>query len=229
MTNRTRNLGAALALALAVALAPVEAQGQGMMMDDGSALSVDARGGIAVPVSELGDVADVGPTVGIGVAYRVHPRVSIRADGDLDLYGGADFDAVSAEQPAAPDMTLWHFSGGVAFDVTAPNAARWDVDVEAGAGATTVDTDSFVGGAVENPETEELQIDFNQTYFTAHGGVKIGYAVNEMLDVYGGARWYLSFADEQDTAVFSALSPTEVNAFDQISSVPLTLGLRLKF
>lgn len=228
MTDRTRTLGAALALALAVALAPVEAQGQGMTMNEGSALSVDARGGIAMPVSDLGDVADIGPTVGIGVAYRVHPRVSIRADGDLDIYSGTDFDAVSAEQPAAPDMTLWHFSGGVEFDVTGPGARRWNVSVDAGAGATTVDTDPFVGGVVENPETGQPELSFNETYFTAHGGVKIGYAVNEMLDVYGGARWYLSFADEQDTAVFSALSPTEVNAFDQVSSVPLTLGLRLK-
>lgn len=229
MTNRTRTLGAALTLAFVVVLAPVEARAQGMMMDDGSALSVDARGGIAVPVSDLGDIADVGPTVGLGIAYRVHPRVSIRADGDLDLYGGADFEAASAARPAAPDLRLWHFSGGVEVDVTRPDAARWDVTVNAGAGATVVDTDRFVGGAVENPETGELQLDFNESYFTANGGVKIGYAMNEMLDVYGGARWYLSFADEQDTAVFSALSPTEVNAFDTVSSVPLTLGLRLKF
>lgn len=229
MTHRTRTLGAALALAFVVALAPVEAEAQGMMMDDGSALSVDARGGIAVPVSDLGDIADVGPTVGVGIAYRVHPRVSIRADGDLDLYGGADFEAASAEQPAAPDLSLWHFSGGLEFDVTRPDASRWNVTVNAGAGATTIDTDPFVGGAVDNPETGQSELSFNETYFTANGGVKIGYAVNEMLDVYGGAQWYLSFADEQDTAVFVGLSPTEVNAFDTVSSVPLTLGLRLTF
>lgn len=229
MTNRTRTFGAALALAFVVALAPVDAQAQGMMDDGISALSVDARGGIAVPFGDLGDLADVGPTVGIGVAYRVSPRLSVRADGDLDLYSGADFGAASAAQPSAPDMTLWHYSGGLQYDVTEPGTERWNVAVNVGVGATIIDTDPFVDGPVENPETDEIEADFNETYFTANGGVRFGYAVHERVDVYGGAQWYVTFADEEDTAVFSALSPTEVNAFDRAHSVPLTLGVKLKF
>lgn len=229
MKNRTRTFGAALALAFFVALTPVDAQAQGMMEDGMSALSVDARGGIAVPMGDLGDLADVGPTVGIGVAYRVSPRLSVRVDGDLDLYSGADFGATSAAQPSAPDMTLWHYSGGLQYDVTEPGSSGLSVSANVGAGATIVDTDPFVGGPVENPETGEIEADFNETYFTANGGVRIGYAVHDRVDVYGGAQWYVTFADEEHTAVFSALSPTEANAFDRAYSVPLTLGVKLKF
>lgn len=225
MTNRTRSFGAALALAFIVALAPVDAHAQ--MAE--KPFSVDARGGIAVPVGDLGDVADVGPTFGAGVAYRIHPRVSIRADADLEFYGGADFEAASAEQASAPDLSLWHFGGGVEYDVTRAGASRWNVTANVGLGATTIDTDPFVEGPVENPETGETEADFNATYFTASGGLRLGYRVHERVDVYGGAQLFMTFADEEETAVFSALSPTEVNAFDRTTSVPLTLGVRLTF
>lgn len=228
MTDRTRTLGAALALALAVALAPMDAHAQGTPGDD-RPLSVDARAGIALPFGDLGDVADPGPSFGLGVAYRIHPRISLRVDGDLDLMGGADFDATSATQPAAPDLKLWHFSGGAELDVTRPGLTRWHVTANAGLGATTIDTDPFVDGPVENPETGQLVADLDETYFTLNGGVNVSYDVHERVDVFGAAQWYLSFADEDETAVFSALSPTEANAFDSFSSVPVTVGVRLAF
>lgn len=228
MKNRTRTFGAALVLAFAVALTPVDVQAQDMM-NEGPALTVDARGGIAVPVGDLGDLTDVGPTVGLGIAYRVAPRVSIRVDGDLDFYSGADFSAVSAEQTAAPDMTLWHYSAGVEYDFTRPGTQGWQLTANVGLGATIFDTDPFVEEPVENPETGQIEADFNETYFTANGGLKLGYSVHERVSVYGGAQWYMSFTDETDTAVFAALSPTEAKAFDMAHSVPLTLGVELKF
>lgn len=229
MANRAartaRTFGAALALAFLVALAPADAHGQAAERP----LSVDARAGIAVPIGDLGDVADVGPTVGVGVAYRLQPRLSVRADADVDLYGGADFEATSATQSSAPDMSLWHLAAGLEFDVTRPGTSRWHVTALGGIGATAIDTDPFVEGPVDNQETGRTEIDFDATYFTADGGLRMGYDVHDRVDVYGSILWRLSFADEEATAVFSALSPTEVNAFDMASSVPVTVGARIAF
>lgn len=222
MTNRTRTFGAALVLAFAVALTPVEAQAQAFEQP----VTVDVRGGMAVPLGDLGDLADVGPSLGAGVAYRVHPRVSVRGDLQVDVYSGADFDASSARQPSAPDMSLWHYSAGVEFDVTQPGTSRWHVTADVGGGATTIDTDAF-DEPITNPETDEIEADFNATYATVHGGMTLGYDVHERVDVYGAARWYLTFTDEEETAVFDQLSPT-TSAFDQASSVPITVGVRVK-
>lgn len=224
MSDRTRTLGAALALVFAMALTPVPSHAQGVDQP----WSIDARGGIGVPAGDLSDLADVGPSFGLGVAYKIHPRIALRVDGDLDIYSGADFESQAA-QPQAPDLNLWHYSGGVEFEITRPGASRWDVTANLGAGATTVDGDAFTGGPVENPNTETTEIDFNETYFTANGGLKVGYDVHRNVNVYAGGQWFLTFADEDDTAVFDPVSGGEVQAFDTMSSIPLTLGVKLKF
>lgn len=226
MNYRMRTLGAALTLVFALTLAaPAQVEAQVAERP----LSVDARGGIAVPTGDLADLVDAGPSFGLGLAYRVHPRVSVRVDGDLDLYGGADFDDPGAVQSGAPDMKFLHFSGGLEYDVLRRDQGHWNVTVNGAGGMTVIDSDSFREGPVTNPETQEEEIAFLESYFTANGGLKVGYAVTPMATVYAGAQWYVSFADQEDTAVFRALSPSTVSAFEKAQTVPVTLGLRVSF
>jgi hypothetical protein len=185
---------------------------------------VEGRGGISVPAGDLADVFDVGPSFGAGIGYRVHPRVTLRADGDVAILSGADL--ATGEQ--APDTRLWHYNGGVEVALTPPGESRWDVTANVGGGATTFSGDDFEP-AVVNPVTGETVTDFSETYFTANGGLKVGYDVTPRVNVYAGGQWYLAFTDEEDTAVFSSLSPSEINAFDTASEIPIVLGVRASF
>lgn len=226
MNYRMRTLGAALTLVFALTLA-MPAQVDAQTAD--RPLSVDARGGIAIPEGGLKNLVDVGPSVGLGLAYRVHPRVSIRADGQLDLYGGADFDSQTATQSAAPDVNLWHVSGAVEYAVLRAGEGSWNVAVHGGGGITTIDSDSYVDGTVTNPRTQEEEISFLESYFTVNSGLRAGYAVNPMTTVYAGVRWYWVLTDAEDTAGLATLDPGELWAFDEAHSLPMTLGVQLSF
>ncbi|MFW6193350.1 MAG: hypothetical protein ACOC83_07670 [Gemmatimonadota bacterium] len=187
--------------------------------------TVEGRGGISVPAGDLADVFDVGPSFGAGIGYRVHPRVTLRVDGDVGILSGADDLATGTE---APDTRLWHYNGGVEVELTEPGASRWNVTANLAGGATTFDGDDFEP-AVTNPATGESVTDFSETYFTANGGLKVGYDVTPSVNVFAGGQWYLAFTDEEDTAVFSALSPSEIDAFDTASEIPVVVGVRASF
>lgn len=221
MTHRTKTLGAVLTLAFALALIPLASPAQAQMSGETGTWSIDARGGVAVPAGDLSDAVDVGPTFGLGIAYRVHPRVSIRVDGDLDIYSGADLQT-GAGTFELPDLNLWHYNAGVGIELTEPGASRWDVTANLGAGATTFDGDAFTtsgGTTVEG---------LSETYFTANGGLKFGYDVHPNVNVYAGGQWYLAFTDEEDTAGLTG-GTGQGEGLDTASSLPLTLGVKLKF
>lgn len=215
-TNMIRTIGAALALAVAAALAPADAQAQGAEHP----WSIDARGGIAVPAGDLSDAVDVGPSFGLGIAYRIHPRIALRVDGDLDVYSGADLETAGG-QVELPDLNLWHYNAGLAFEVTRPGASPWDVTANLGAGATTFDGDAPAGGGSTVDDGG-----LSETYFTANGGLRVGYDVHESVNVYAGGQWYLAFTDEEDTA---GVAGPEAQGFDTASSIPLTLGVKIRF
>lgn len=202
------------AAALLFALAgPAQSQDAGVV--------VDARGGIAVPGGgEWSDLVDVGPTFGIGVGYKVHPRVNVRVDGDIDLMPGADVP-VGQETRVGPDMTLVHYVGGAEVELTEPGASAWTAKIKAGAGATTTSSDDF--------EVNGETTDFSHTYFTFNGGLSVGYQFTDQIGGFVGGQWYEALADEEDTEVFRDFSETQVLTFTTISQFPLTAGLSIEF
>ena len=222
MRTRTNVTGSMTVLTVALLLAGLPADGFAQAVDE--PWIVDGRGGISVPAGDFADLADVGPSFGLGIGYRVHPRVTLRVDGDVGIFTGSEL-ATGAE---APDMNLWHYNGGVEVELTPPDASRWDVTANLAAGATTFSSDDFAQ-PLTNPATGEVVTDFSSTYFTANGGLKLGYDVSRNVAVYAGGQWYLAFTDEDDTAVFSALSPTEIEPFDTASEIPIVVGLKATF
>lgn len=214
----------AIAGALALlAWSPAQAQMNGQ--DAVGTWSVEGRGGIGFPVGDLADVADLGPAFGAGVAYRVHPRVRLRADGDLELLSGAD---VPAGDTPVPDVTAWHFSGGAEVDVLPP-ARRLGLSVHVGGGATVYDTEAFAE-TVFNPATGEPEADFNATYATVTGGVNVSYPVTRRVDAFLGGQVYYSFADAEETALFSVFTPAvSEQGFDKAWSIPVRAGVRASF
>ncbi len=181
--------------------------------------SLEARGGVAVPASDLSDLLDVGPTFGLGFAYNLSSRIALRIDGDVDVLSGVEADGAG---PAAPDMNIFHYNAGLAASLVDPLRSSWNIDINLGGGASTFDSDSFqVGGTAR---------DFSQTYFTANGGLRVGYDVSSNVNVFLGGQAYLMFTDEAETAVFAQLrSDIDPNGFDTAWTFPLTAGVALRF
>lgn len=181
--------------------------------------SFAGQGGMAVAAGQVADLTDVGASVGGGVAYWITPRVAVRGDFDANLLPGHEGEA---PVPEAPDMNLLHYNGGVEVQLTDPQDSPWNVNVNVGGGATTIDTDQFQdnGGA---------PVDFNETYLALNGGLGVGYDVNRNVAVFLDGQYYLTVTDEEDTAVFNAFTPdAEAEGFERASVFPVTLGLRIR-
>lgn len=212
--STSRNAAALLATALLL----IGANGASAQQIDGSRFSIEPRAGVAIPAGDLSDAADVGPSVGIGFAYRLTERLSLRVDGDADILAGLDSEGTGAE---GPDVTIFHYGAGVDYALLDPSANQWSVGVNVGAGASTFDVDEFsVGGS---------PVDFSETYFTINGGLQVGYDVSSAVSVFGRGQAYLMFTDEADTAVFSAINPEiDPAGFDSAWSIPLSVGVAIR-
>lgn len=204
----TLSLAAFTFLALGAA-APAQAQ----TMGDAPDWTVDARGGIAIPMGDVADlpIEDTGPALGLGVGYYLSPRLAVRGEGSAELYTG-DFNT-------APDVRFVHYNLGLEAQVTEPGQSPFAVIVNLGAGATAWDTDAL-GGSGGGPE------EFRATYFTVNGGLKLGYNFASNATVFVAGDWYQQFTDEEETQRLARVSPDLDQGFDSASSVPLTLGFK---
>lgn len=207
MTNYFKLAWLAAALALP-ACAPSRAAAQ-------QRLSLEARGGLAVPAGDLADVVGVGGAFGGGFALRVHPRVALRADFDALFMEGEQRPGV-----VLPGVNLFHTVAGVEVALVPAAAAadgRFTVTGNLGAGTTGLEIEAFV---VPGGQTFVLR----ERYFTANVGVRLGYALGRGVSVVMGGQGYLTFADDDDTAI---LEPLSVEPFGRIVSFPVTAGLRI--
>ncbi|MFQ5530924.1 MAG: outer membrane beta-barrel protein [Gemmatimonadota bacterium] len=182
-------------------------------------VSVEARGGIAIPTSDLSDIADEGPSFGVGVSFPLNDRLAVRVDGDVDILSGKDASGPGSE---GPDLNLYHYGAGLEYALVQPGGSRWGLDVNVGAGATTFDSDEF--------DVMGTPVDFSETYFTANGGLTLGYQVSPSVNVFVGGQAFVMFADEADTAVFAAISPeVDPAGFDTAVTIPVTAGVEIFF
>lgn len=143
--------------------------------------SVEVRGGVNVPTFDIADVAEAGPSVGLGVGVALSERVWLLADGDLGFHGG---------EAGGPDVNVYHYIGKVGYDVVAPGTSRWSFMVNAGAGAMSFDPDA--PGADTN------------TYFAINVGAKIGYALTGQVDLLLSPQGDIAFTDEDELTTDNA-------------------------
>lgn len=173
-----------LVLAAAVAatslLLPAGAAAQGTA-DDRPGISLEARGGVNVPTFDIADVAEAGPSVGLGVGVALSERVWLLADGDLGFHGG---------EAGGPDVNVYHYIGKLGYELFAPGTSRWSFMVNAGAGAMTFDIDA--PGAETN------------TYFAINVGAKIGYALSDQVDLLLSPQGDIAFTDEDELTTDNA-------------------------
>ncbi|MFQ5874658.1 MAG: hypothetical protein ACE5JL_12790, partial [Dehalococcoidia bacterium] len=114
-------------------------------------VSFEGRTGTVLTSDGLRDLANLGATVGLGISYQFSRYFALRVDGDLGIFAGDELSGGAT----APDLRLWHYGGG--FEVSFAKPSYQDVpltlSVNAGAGATTFETDEFsIGGDAPPPK-----------------------------------------------------------------------------
>lgn len=215
-----------LALVLAFSLAaPAGLVGQDPPVD------FDARGGIAFPVGNLGDVADgAGPSFNVGVNFGLSDRFLLRVTGGADMYQGIDLgEPVGNEGLNELDVDLIHFHAGGLYYLLPPEEGGVSVALTGTAGLTNF----HVPRLATSVGTDAIEFEISELYFSAGGGLSLGYAVHEQVDLFLDSHTYLVFGDEEDTVellqVVNDVSADPVDSLDTVWSVPVTAGVRLHF
>jgi len=169
-------------------------------------LTLAPQAGISIPASRLGDIENPGPSAGVHMAYQLVPRFALDADGVYDALRGATLSA-----GAAPDMRLWHLTAGTEVSLLPSLKGPWSLNADVGAGATKFATDNLI---------------FNHTYFSATGGLHLGYAVSRKVLLFAVGEAHLAKMNEADTQVLVALDPAHPTTFGSGLTFPLSLGFR---
>jgi len=165
------SIGASI-LALGVAAQTAAAQGT-----DERGLAVEVRGVGVVPTFDISDAADFGPGFGLGLGYRVSPKVSLMADFDMGIHPTptADFD-----------INTLHYMGKVGYDAYV--GERVTVTVNLGAGVV-----QFGGDLPES-----------KSYFAINAGAKVAVALSGAVDLLISPQGDIAFTKEADLGTTNA-------------------------
>ncbi len=182
---------------------------------------LEARGGVVATVGETRNLADPGPTVGLGLSYRLTPVVSLRGDARVDLLSPES--SFGPLQEEGPGVRVWNTTAGVLLRFTNDRLPGWSTLVGLGAGASTFDTDAFL--VPVSGEAEPFE--YTDTYLTTYAELRFGYRVSEAARLSLGIRPQLIVTDEEATEIFEVATDGRVSSFGTSGSFPVTLGVSL--
>lgn len=218
-----KKLGLVLGAVVALALLPARADAQFVRYSP-VFWSFEGSGGIALPMGDLNDVADSGASFQGAVSYFLNPRFALRAEGGLNILGD-DLVGVGGSDPS---FRIWTVTGGFEYHLTDPTGSGL-IAIDFGAGAGIFDTDFFNVSSGGGGSTAQA---FNQTYFGANGGIKLGYNFARhsqtnvpMVTLFIQGDLDVIFADDQDTAVLA--SSAGQSGFGTTIMIPIRAGLRV--
>ena len=200
--------------------------------------SFDFYGGVAIPTSDLSDVADAGPTFGVGANYYVSNRVGLRIEGNLDILGGKDSDlgvpVLLDGDSGGPDIRLWHLNGGVEFDLVDRTNRKVNFTLFVLGGVVFVNSDKFSSPPSPSFPNGIKTGDWQDAYPELRAGFRLGYQLGDCtpgragicadLFINGGAN--LMFGDEEDTEPITSLF-SGADTFDTFTSFPIQIGIRI--
>ena len=211
--------GIALALWMAAAFLPGAAQAQQAYnygTNETNLWSVNGRGGVAFPTGHFADFQDIGANVGLDIGYQVTPYLQLRADGALQMLGGAT-RLVGAGR--YPDLDIWSYMGTASLRVTNETTFPWSASINAGAGASTF---HFASSAKEDEALGDLRN--NRTYFTLRGGAEVRYVVSRQIELFtrGDVCWMNT--RKKDFASLTRADGSELIGNSTVS-IPVSAGL----
>ena len=211
---------ATAAIAAAAVLAPLTTTALAQS-SPGGRLLIAPSVGIAVPAGGLGEYVNTGPAAGLRIGYELGSGVSLIADGGIDFLKGTNLTPGIANPIRTPEMRMQRYIAGVEAKLGTDAAAPWSLLASLGAGASRLDTDEYrtMSGSTEK---------FDQTAFTAAGGIELGYALTRRLELVADGRLYWSFLDKDRTRQLEAIRPAMLDPIDTAVTLPLVLALRTR-
>jgi hypothetical protein len=177
-------------------------------------VSVDLRGGVAIPAGNMATITDVGGLAGASALWNFDPNWAIRADFD---YIKLDNGYNSLGVLISPPQDLMFLGGSFEVNFSGPKFQSYPLTfmLNAGAGVMKMKVDdTFDPGSPANG--------FDNTYLTFQGGAKIGYQIQRWINVFVNGTAYFMIIDSADTGVFGF-------NFDNGWVIPITAGVRLTF
>jgi hypothetical protein len=146
--------------------------------------TLEARGGLNVPTFDIADAVDAGPSVGVGAALQVSPRVWLLGDVDLGFHSGASLGGGID----GPDAKVYHYIAKLGYSLVPEGSSPWSVIINAGGGAMTFDVD----GVSSN------------TYPAINVGAKIAYQLSPRASLLLSPQGDIAFTDEAEVGTSTA-------------------------
>ncbi|MEK6255603.1 MAG: hypothetical protein N2B05_12995 [Gemmatimonadales bacterium] len=187
----------------------------GMTQPATGKVSVDLRGGVAIPAGNMATYTEVGGTAGASALWNWNPNWGFRVDFDwIKLNKGEDDFGVLL----SPPQTLMFLGGSFEVNFNGQKLATdpftFMANVGAGAMKMTVD-DTYDTGHSANT--------FDHTYPAFQGGAKVGYQVAPWINIFVNGTAYFILMDAADTSAAFG------NDFNNGWVIPVTAGVRLSF
>lgn len=206
----------------AFALMPVRADAQSAYSP--MFWSFEAGAGMAIPMGDIADVAESGPSFSGAASYFLQPRLALRAEGALDMLG--------TQGAVDPNLQILHVTGGIEYHLTDPMGSA-TLAVDFGLGASTLDSDAFVLENHPGPGRHTVGL-VNGSYLAGNAGIKAGFNFARhaetgvpMVTLFAQADIRYIATSEEETHVYGELGG--VHGFSSIMEVPFSVGLRVNF
>lgn len=186
--------------------------------------SFEAGVGMAIPMGEIADAAESGPSFSGAASYFLRPRLALRAEGALDMLG--------TKGAVDPNLQIFHLTGGIEYHLTDPMGSA-TVAVDFGLGASTLNSDAFLLRDHPSPGRHTVGL-VNGSYFSGNAGIKAGFNFARhaesgvpMVTLFAQADLRYVMTDEEETQVYGELN--NVHGFSSIMEIPFSVGLRVNF
>lgn len=196
---------------------PVALSAQEDVVAEPASVDIEARAGIGMSAADLSEYTQPGLAVGAGVGFWLNDHFALRVDGDFSALGGDESGV--ATDATAPDMNIFHYGGGVEIDLLGRAIENpWTLQVNAGAGGSTIDTEDFL-------DIPTIEADLTETVANVNAGAQIGRELSENVLVSLSAQAFYMFLDEDNFNNLAELRPAAGSIQDGVN-VPVTLSLR---
>ncbi len=222
MKDVFRKLVLVVGVVAAFAFLPVRAEAQSPYSP--MFWSFEGGVGMAIPMGDIADVAESGPSFSGAASYFLQPQLALRLEGALDMLG--------TKGSVDPNLQILHVTGGIEYHLTDPMGST-TVAVDFGLGASTLNSDAFL--LRDNPSRGRHTVGLvNGSYFSGNAGIKAGLNFARhaetgvpMVTLFAQADLRYIATTEDETRVYGELGG--VQGFSSVMEMPFSVGLRVNF
>jgi hypothetical protein len=182
-----------------------------------SALDFGLHGGAILPLSTSGEYFELGPSVGLDVAYPVASRVDLKLDLDLDVLNRNQYYPV-------PDIRFVRYRAGLEAGLLGDrDEGTLLVRAYVGAGGTTFRSTEFWVETRPTIDPERIK----STAITGTGGLRLGVRTGTGLVWWLGGMLNWAPLSDANKKVLGELSRNDLGPIGSLTSATLTLGFNL--